>query len=106
VQFALLWHGRHVAEAAAREGLEAGRGFEATAASGQAAAGYLQDVAPRLLTGSRVDVTRSLTTVRVQVRAQVLNVIPGWDFTVSETVSGPVESLELLRAEGTARRCG
>jgi Flp pilus assembly protein TadG len=97
VQFALLWHGRHVAEAAARDGLEAGRGLDASAASGQAAAtGYLKDVAPRLLTGTRVEVTRDATTVRVQVRAQVLHVIPGWDLMVSETASGPVEKFVSL----------
>jgi len=93
VQFALLWHGRHVAEAAARDGLEAGRGIDATAATGRdAATGYLRDVAPRLLTDPRVDVTRTATTVRVQVRAHILRVLPGWDLTVSETASGPVET--------------
>jgi len=92
VQFSLLWHARHVAEAAARDGLEAARGLDGSSARGQAAAtGYLDDVAPRLLTGPTVDVTRTATTVRVQVRAHVLRVIPGWDLTVAETVSGPVE---------------
>jgi Flp pilus assembly protein TadG len=93
VQVALLWHGRHVAEAAAREGLETARGFEATAAEGDSAAtAYLRDVAPRLLRSPRVEVTRTATTVEVLVRAQVLAVIPGWDLSVSETASGPVET--------------
>jgi hypothetical protein len=30
IQYALLWHGRHVAQAAAQTGLRVARGFEAT----------------------------------------------------------------------------
>jgi Flp pilus assembly protein TadG len=92
VQWALVWHGRHVAEAAAQDGLRAARGYQATAASGQSAAdNYLQAVAPRLLTSPRVDVTRTATTVTIHVHASVLSVLPGGGLGVDETASGPVE---------------
>jgi Flp pilus assembly protein TadG len=92
VQFALVWHGRHVVQAAARDGLEAARGYQSTAGAGQAAAAsYLSDVAPRLVQSPSVSVRRSATTVTVTVRASVLKVIPVGSFPVSETASGPVE---------------
>jgi Flp pilus assembly protein TadG len=92
VQWALVWHGRHVAEAAAQDGLRAARGYRATAASGQKAAeNYLQAVAPRLLTSPGVDVARTSVTVTVRVHASVLSVLPGSGFGVDETASAPVE---------------
>lgn len=92
VQWALVWHGRHVAEAAAQDGLRAARGYQASATSGQIAAeNYLQAVAPRLLTSPQVDVTRTATTVTVHVQASVLSVLPGNGLGVDETASGPVE---------------
>jgi hypothetical protein len=93
VQWALVWHGRHVAEAAAQDGLRAGRGYQASASSGRSEAEcYLRAVAPRLLTSPQVDVSRSATTVTVHVRARVLSLIPAVDgIGVEETASGPVE---------------
>jgi Flp pilus assembly protein TadG len=92
VQYGLVWHARHVAEAAAQDGLRAARAYQATTGDGQAAAAdYLHQVAPRLLTSTDVSVTRSTTTVTVRVRGQVLSAIPGAHFTVNETVTGPVE---------------
>jgi hypothetical protein len=92
VQWALIWHGRHVAEAAAQDGLRAARGYQASATSGQSAAEtYLEAVAPRLLTSPRVDVTRTTTTVTVHVHAGVLSVLPGSGFDVDEAASAPVE---------------
>jgi Flp pilus assembly protein TadG len=95
VQWALIWHGRHVAEAAAQDGLRTARGYQSTAASGRAAAeSYLQAVAPRLLTSPRVDVSRTTTTVVVRVHAGVLSVLPGGTFDVQESASGPVERFQ------------
>lgn len=92
VQYALLWHGRHVAEAAAQDGLRAARGFGATAAIGEReAADYLGQVAPRLLLQPTVQVERTATVVTVRVRAGVLSVVPGGGFTVEESAVGPVE---------------
>jgi hypothetical protein len=92
VQWALIWHGRHVAEAAAQDGLRAARGYEASAATGQqAATDYLRSVAPNLLSSPRVDVTRTPTTATVHIHARVLSVVPGGGFDVDQTASGPVE---------------
>jgi Flp pilus assembly protein TadG len=92
VQYALLWHGRHVVEAAARDGVEAARGYQATAGAGHAAASqYLAAVAPRLITGPAISVSRGATTVTVTIRATVLRVIPMGRYSVAESATGPVE---------------
>ena len=98
VQWALIWHGRHVAEGAAQTGLRAARGYQATAGAGEkAAAGYLSSVAPTLLSAPSVDVIRTTTTATVRVRARVLAVIPGLSAVISgavdveQTATGPVE---------------
>ena len=98
VQWALIWHGRHVAEGAAQSGLRAARGYQATTGAGEAAAArYLSAVAPNLLSAPSVDVSRTATTATVRVRARVLAVIPGLSAVISggvdveETATGPVE---------------
>jgi Flp pilus assembly protein TadG len=93
VQFALLWHGRHVARAAAGEALQAAQGYQAPASAGtRAATSYLRDVAPTLLSDPRVSVTQTVTTVRIEVRARVLRIIPvGQDDDITESVAGPRE---------------
>ena len=91
VQYALLWHGRHVAEAAAQGGLRSARTFGATAGLGERdALSYLRQVAPHLLNRPEVQVDRTPTTVTVRVRAQVLSIVP-LGLTVEETAAGPVE---------------
>jgi Flp pilus assembly protein TadG len=92
VQYALLWHGRNVAEAAAQDGLRTARSYQGTAAMGQTAAlDYLRQVAPKLLTSPHVQVDRTPTTVTVHVRARVLSLLGFVGFDVTETASGPVE---------------
>lgn len=91
VQFALLWHGRNVAEAAAQDGLRTARGYASTAALGQAdAQGYLAQVAPNLLPQPTVTVQRTDTTVTVRVTSNVLSLIP-LGLTVDESAAGPIE---------------
>ena len=91
VQFALLWHARHVAEAAAQAGLRSARGYTSTAELGQSdARSYLTQVAPRLLVAPTVDVRRTPTTVTVRVHAGVLSIVP-LGLGVDETAVGPVE---------------
>jgi Flp pilus assembly protein TadG len=92
VQYALLWHGRNVAEAAAQDGLRTARSYQGTAALGQRAAlDYLKQVAPKLLTSPRVQVDRTPTTVTVHVRAHVLSLLGFARLDVTEAASGPVE---------------
>lgn len=91
VQFALLWHGRHVAQAGALDGLRTARGYASTADAGQTGAqSYLAQVAPHLLQSPTVTVERTATTVTVHVTAGVLSIIP-LGLTVDESATGPVE---------------
>ncbi len=92
VQFALLWHGRHVAEAAAQAAARSAAAYTSTAAAGQAdGASYLTQVAPHLLTGAAVTVDRGPQSVTAAVTATVPSVIPFGTFTVTETAVAPVE---------------
>jgi Flp pilus assembly protein TadG len=92
VQYALLWHGRNVAEAAAQDALRTARSYQATATMGQQAAlSYLSQVAPKLLTSPHVQVDRTATTVTVRVRAHVSSILGMVSLSVEESASGPVE---------------
>lgn len=97
IQQTMVWHGRHVAEAAAQTGLRSGRAYQATAAAGQAAAeDYIRRVAPTLLTSPSVTAQRNAATVTVTVRAHIpavlpIALLPGSSLDVTETAAGPVE---------------
>lgn len=91
VQFALLWHARNVAQAAAQDGLQTARSYEGTAEQGrQDASDYLAQVAPRLLQAPDVQVTRGPAQVDVLVTGRVLSILP-LGLIVTEHVTGPVE---------------
>ena len=91
-QVALWWHARHVAQAAAQEGARVARIYQGSAADGQAKAEeYLSALAPRLLPQRAVSVSRSATTVTVQVRGTVVKIVPGLRLDVEETSTSPVE---------------
>ncbi len=91
VQFALLWHGRHVAEAAAQDALRTASGYRSSAALGETdGRDFLHQVAPHLLKNPDVQVSRGATNVTVQVRANVVSLF-GIHLTVFETAAGPVE---------------
>jgi len=93
VQFVLVWHGRHVAQAAAQTAARSAAAYQATAAVGQADGGaYLQQVGANLLPGRTVRVNRDATTVTVTVTADVLTVIPFGSFSVDESATAPVEA--------------
>ena len=92
VQYALLWQGRNVAEAAAQDGLRSARAYQATATRGeQTALDYLHQVAPQLLTSPQVTAERTATTVTVRVHAQVASILGFGGLTVTEAAVGPVE---------------
>ena len=92
VQAALVWHARHVADAAAREGLRVARGYESSAAAGQdAATAYLRQVAPTLITDPRVTTTVTPTTFTVTVHGRVLGLTGLTAISVTEQATGPRE---------------
>lgn len=93
VQFVLLWHGRHVAQAAAQTAARAAATYQGSAAIGRSDGdAYLAQVAPNLLPGRDIQVTRDATTVVVTIHADVLTVIPFGNFTIDERASAPVEA--------------
>lgn len=93
IQFALIWHGRHVAEAAAQSGAIAAAGYQAgTGVGEQTAQEYLTQVAPNLLSARSVTASSDATGVRVHIRAHVLTLVPFADFEVDESATSPVET--------------
>ena len=92
VQFVLVWHGRHVAQAAAQTAARSAAAYQAQPAAGQAAGDdYLAEVAPNLLPGRSVSVTRDAAGVTVIVSADVLTVIPFAAFHIQEQATAPLE---------------
>lgn len=92
VQFVLVWHGRNVAEAAARDGLRAAAGYQATGAQGAAdCTRYLTTVAGGMLIAPHCSADRNAADVVVTVDATVSSVVPFGAFHVHETAHGPVE---------------
>ena len=92
VQFVLVWHGRHVAQAAAQSAARSAAAYQADPAAGQAGGNqYLAEVAPNLLPGHAVTVTRDADTVTVTVSAHVLTVIPFASFDVQEKATAAQE---------------
>lgn len=93
VQMALLWHGRHIAEAAAQAAARSAAGYNSSAEVGRVdGANYLAQVAPNLLQTPTVTVDRTARAATVTVTAKVLAVIPFADFTVTEVAAAPVEA--------------
>jgi hypothetical protein len=91
IQFALLWHARHVAQAAAQDALRTASNYQSTAAAGQSDGyAYLHQVAPNLVLDPQITVSRNATIVDVDVTAHVLSIGP-FAMTVHESASGPVE---------------
>jgi Flp pilus assembly protein TadG len=94
VQFAVWEHAVSVAQATAQEALATARVQGGNAADGQQrAAQVLSQIGGAALVGPQVSVTRTATTVTVQVHATAERVVPlpGLSFPVTVTVTGPVE---------------
>lgn len=92
VQFALVWHARHIAQYAAQRALAAARVEHGTTADGRAQARRsLAALGSRVLTGPSVTVERTVTQTTVRVNGQVIRVIPGLTLHASGTASGPTE---------------
>lgn len=92
VQWAIVWHARNVAQAAAQEGLRTAEAYQSSAAAGRSdAVNFLDQTAPHALPGAIVTVDRGTTTVTVHVHAPVMSVVPLGHFSVDEFASGPIE---------------
>ncbi|WP_338672604.1 TadE/TadG family type IV pilus assembly protein [Streptomyces sp. SCSIO 30461] len=92
VQFALVWHARHIAQYAAERGLAAARVEDGTAADGRAQARRsLAALGDRVLIRPSVIVERTATRTTVRVRGPVIRVVPGLTLHAAGTASGPTE---------------
>jgi Flp pilus assembly protein TadG len=92
VQFVLVWHGTHVAQAAAQTATRSAAAYRADPGTGQAAGdAYLAELAPNLLPGPTVTVTGDAVTVTAVVHAQVLTIIPFAAFDIQESATAPRE---------------
>ena len=92
VQFVLVWHGTHVAQAAAQTAARTAAAYRADPGTGQAAGdAYLTEVAPNLLPGRTVTVTTGTATATGTVHAQVLTVIPFAAFDIQQSATAPRE---------------
>ena len=89
-QVALWWHAKQVADAAAREALDAAQVETATEAAGEAAARRFLNVAGNI-EAPQVSVIRSTDTVIVVVTGRAPRLLPGFAWAVTARAVGPVE---------------
>ena len=92
IQFAVWYHARHVALAAAEEGARAARVRTGTAAAGQARAErFLRELGPTIVQTPRITATRGLDQARVDVWGRAQPVVPWLRLPIHEASQGPVE---------------
>jgi Flp pilus assembly protein TadG len=92
VQWAIVWHARHVAEAAAQEALRTAEAYASSAAAGrQDGATFLSQTAPHMLLHPVITVHLSAAGVEVHVHATVRSVVPFGSWSVDADAAGPVE---------------
>jgi Flp pilus assembly protein TadG len=90
IQIGLWWHASQIADAAAREAVDAAQVEGATETDGVAAANRFLDAAGNL-THRNVVVTRTTDTVAVEVTGRAPRLIPGMDWQVTSVAVGAVE---------------
>jgi Flp pilus assembly protein TadG len=94
VQFALVWHARHIAQYAAQRALAAARVEDGTAADGRTQARRsLAALGSRVLTAPSVTVERTAAQATVRVHGTVMPVVPGLTLHASGIASGPTERI-------------
>ena len=94
MQATLHYHARTIAIAAAQEGARTAGAEDGTTGAGVAAATrYVTDTGGDSLTQPPVTGTRSATTASVTVRGVALSVIPGWQPTITQSATVPVERI-------------
>ncbi|GLW05446.1 hypothetical protein Misp01_05760 [Microtetraspora sp. NBRC 13810] len=113
VQVALWFHGRQVADAAAREGARIARsaGAESSGWEGEAedrARQIVEAVGPRLLRDADITAWEDADQRGVEVTGQVVQVVPllpELTFTITSRFGGPVECFR-PDVEGGGDECG
>lgn len=93
VQWAIVWHARGLAQAAAQEGLRNAAAYgSSTAAGREDIQNYIRQVAPNALGDPQIDVTRSGNTITVHIHASVPSLVPFGTFSADATASSPAET--------------
>ena len=88
-QASLVFYAQSIALGAATQGVNAARGYESSASSGETRAHDFLAAAGDGLTSQRVDATRSGTEASVTVSGRAISVLPGISFPVHRTAHGP-----------------
>ena len=94
IQAGMWFYARNLALAAAQEGVDAARGYQASSAAGVARAqSFLHRAAGDSLQGVTVSAAgSSATAVRIEVRGRCLSLIPGLaGLPITQSAQGPVE---------------
>ena len=89
-QVGLWWHAKEVADAAARQAVNAAQVENATDADGEEAARRFLDAAGNIGQPA-VTVTRRAETVTVEVTGRAPRLLPGFDWQVTARASAPLE---------------
>ncbi|WP_189828267.1 TadE family protein [Streptomyces finlayi] len=92
IQVGLYHHARKVAQSAARQGVESGRQFGATAGDGTAQAQQFLARFGDSVRGAQVTADGSTAEqVRITVTGTVATLVPGLELSVVQHAQGPVE---------------
>lgn len=94
VQFAMVYHARHVALAAAQAGARVARSDPSgdwKVRSQAKARSYIRQIGPRLLTAPRITAREDQGQRTVEVTGHAVEIIPFVPFRVTERSGGPVE---------------
>ena len=89
-QIALWWHADQIADAAAREAVDAAQVATATEEDGIRAAEWFLDAAGNI-TEPQVAVAKTADTVSVEVTGRAPRLLPGFDWQVTARAAGPIE---------------
>lgn len=110
VQFAMVFHARHVALAAAQSGARVARtspvggGWEGAATA--KASGSVREIGPNLLGGLQVTAGEENDERWVEVSGEAVQVVPFMTFHVSQRSQGPIECFRPDVGSGTACQRG
>lgn len=95
LQYGFWAHAHHRAQAVATEALAAARAFGSSAGEGRARGHALaEDLGGTVLRDVRVRVERGDATTSTRVDGTAISLVPGWNPSVSTTLSGPTEHVD------------
>jgi Flp pilus assembly protein TadG len=101
VEAAVVFHGAHIARAAAEDGAAAARAYGGSVAAGETEArDTLAQLGASLLDDVAVSAERGPQQARVVVTARVRGVLPGVHIPVRAVSSGPLETFKAAHAQG------